>query len=73
MKIIAESGDENILTEILSDDEILNLEFGALDEIILTAEVIGNANIYDRAIIRKVGDLAQIQMKIFQWLDKINI
>ena len=73
VKIIAESGDDNILTEILSDDEILNLEFGALDEIILTAEVIGNANIYDRAIIRKVGDLAQIQMKIFQWLDKINI
>lgn len=73
VKITAESGDENILTEILSDDEFLNLEFGALDEIILTAEVVGNANIYDRAIIRKVGDLAQIQMKIFQWLDKISI
>lgn len=73
VKITAESGDENILTEILSDNEFLNLEFGALDEIILTAEVVGNANIYDRAIIRKVGDLAQIQMKIFQWLDKISI
>lgn len=73
VKITAEAGDENILTEILSDNEFLNLEFGALEEIILTAEVVGNANIYDRAIIRKVGDLAQIQLKIFQWLDKISI
>lgn len=72
VKISAEVGEENILTEILTGDEELILKFGNAEEIILTAEVVGNPNIYDRAIIRRVGDLAQIQMKIFQWLDKIS-
>ena len=45
---------------------------GGATEIILTAEVIG-ADIYDRAIIRRVGDLAQIQLKVWQWLDKLRV
>lgn len=72
VKITAESGEENIFTEVLDGEEFLNLDFGNFEEIILTAEVVGNGNIYDRAIIRRIGDLAQIQMKIFQWLDKIS-
>jgi len=39
----------------------------------LTAEVIGNSNIYDCAVIRRVGDLAQIQLKVWQWLDKLRV
>ena len=71
VKVYAEVGGENILTEILTDDElILNLD--SAEEIILTAEVVGNPNIYDRAIIRRVGDMAQIQFKIWQWLDKLR-
>ena len=38
---------------------------GGATEIILTAEVIGS-DIYDRAIIRRVGDLSQIQLKVWQ-------
>jgi len=71
VKISAESNDENILTEILDDGEMI-LNLGSAEEIILTAEVVGSPNIYDRAIIRRVGDLAQIQMKILQWLDKVS-
>ena len=72
VKITAESNDENILTEILTGEDELILNLNGAEEIILTAEVVGNADIYDRAIIRRVGDLAQIQFKIFQWLDKLG-
>ena len=72
VKISAEVNDENILTEIFEGDEEIILNLNGAAEIILTAEVVGNPNIYDRAIIRRVGDLTQIQMKIFQWLDKIR-
>lgn len=72
VKICAESCGENILTENLTSDEELILNLGNAKEIVLTAEVIGNPNIYDRAIIERVGDLAQIQLKILQWVDKIR-
>ena len=72
VKITATSNDENIFSEVFSGDNELTLNFGGAKEIILTAEVIGNPNIYDKAIIRRVGDLAQIQLKIWQWLDKIQ-
>ena len=72
VKMSAEVGGENILTEVLTGNEELILNLSDAEEIILTAEVIGNPNIYDRAIIRRVGDLAQIQFKIFQWLDKLR-
>ena len=71
VKITATSNDENILTEILVDNDELTLNLGNTKEIILTAEVVGNPNIYDTAIIRRVGDLTQIQLKISQWLDKM--
>lgn len=70
VKISAESNDENILNEIFEGDEEIILNLNGAEKIILTAEVVGNPNIWDRAIIRRVGDLSQIQMKIFQWLDK---
>lgn len=70
VKVTATAGDENILLEIIDDELILNL--GKATEIILTAEVIGS-DIYDRAIIRRVGDLAQIQLKVWQWLDKLRV
>ncbi len=70
VKVTAMAGDENILSEIIDDELILNL--GKATEIVLTAEVIGS-DIYDRAIIRRVGDLAQIQLKIWQWLDKLRV
>ena len=73
IKITAMGDDENILNEVIHGDEELILNLGAAKEIILTAEVIGNPNIYDRAIIRRVGDLAQIQLKIWQWLDKMRV
>ena len=73
VKITAEVGEEKILTEILDGDDELILNLNGAEEIILTAEVVGNPNIYDRAIIRRVGDLAQIQQKVFQWLDKIAL
>lgn len=71
VKVTATAGDEIILTEVITDDELI-LNFGKATEIILTAEVIG-ADIYDRAIIRRVGDFAQIQLKILQWLDKLRV
>ena len=73
VKITATAEDEEILTEIFSDDNEIILNVGAAKEIILTAEVLGNPNIYDKAIIRRVGDLAQIQLKVWQWIDKINL
>ena len=73
VRISAESGDEKFLTEFLEGDAEFVLNFNGAEEIILTAEVVGNPNIYDRAIIRRVGDLAQIQFKMFQWLDKIAV
>ena len=45
---------------------------GKKNEILLTAEVIGTG-IYDKAIIRRVGDFAQIQLKVRQWLDKLRV
>lgn len=72
IKISAEVDGEDILTEVLTDDEELILNLVGRKEIVLTAEVVGNANIYDRAIIRRVGDLSQIQLKILQWIDKFS-
>ena len=72
VKISAESGDEKILTEILDGEDEIILSLNGAEEIVLTAEVVGNPNVYDRAIIRRAGDLAQIQAKILQWLDKIS-
>ncbi len=72
VKITATANDETVLNEIFSGDNELTLNLGNAKEIVLTAEVIGNPNIYDTAIIRRVGDLAQIQLKIWQWLDKIH-
>ena len=71
VKISATAGDENILSEIVTDEEII-LNFGGASEVVVTAEVIGS-EIYDRAIIRRVGDFAQIQLKILQWLDKLRV
>ena len=70
VKVTATAGDENILSEIIDDELILN--FGKATEIVLTAEVVGS-DIYDRAIIHRVGDFAQIQLKIWQWLDKLRV
>ena len=71
VKVTATAGDENILSEVITDDELI-LNLGEAAEIILTAEVIGS-DIYDRAIIRRVGDFAQIQLKVWQWLDKLRV
>ena len=71
VKISATAGDENILSEVVTDEEIV-LNFGSASEVVVTAEVIGS-EIYDRAIIRRVGDFAQIQLKILQWLDKLRV
>ena len=70
VKITATAGENEIFSDIIDDELILNL--GDATEIILTAEVVGS-DIYDRAIIRRVGDVAQIQLKIWQWLDKLRI
>ena len=72
VRICTEVNGENILTEILTDDNEIILNLDGTKEIILTAEVEGNANIYDCAIIRRVGDLTQIQLKILQWVDKFS-
>lgn len=72
VKICAEANGEIILTEIVTDDNEIILNLDGTKEIILTAEVEGNANIYDCAVIRRVGDLAQIQLKILQWVDKFS-
>lgn len=71
VKVTAAAGDEIILTELLTDGELI-LNFGKATEIVVTAEVIGT-EIYDRVIIRRVGDFAQIQLKIWQWLDKLRV
>ena len=71
VKVTATAADETVLSEVLKDDELI-LNFGRATEIILTAEVVGS-DIYDRVIIRRVGDLAQIQLKVWQWLDKLRI
>ena len=60
------------MTEVLTEDEEIILNLSDAKEIILTAEVVGNANVYDRAIIKRIGDLAQIQLKVWQWIDKIS-
>ena len=72
VKISATAGDENILSEVMTDDELI-LNFGKATEIVVTAEVIGDSSIYDRAIIRRVRDFAQIQLKVWQWLDKLRV
>ena len=72
VKITATAHDETILTEIISDEEVI-LNFGAENEIVVTAEVLGDFSIYDRVIIRRIGDFAQIQLKIWQWLDKLRV
>ena len=69
VRITATAGDEIILSEILTDGELI-LNFGKATEVVVTAEV---GNIYDRAIIRRVGDFAQIQLKVWQWLDKLRV
>ena len=58
------------MSEIFTDYLILN--FGKATEIVLTAEVVGS-DIYDRAIISRVGDFAQIQLKVWQWIDKLRV
>ena len=72
VKITATAHEENILTEILTDGEII-LNFGKATEFVVTAEVVGDSSIYDRVIIRRVSDFAQIQLKIWQWLDKLRV
>ena len=72
IKITATAGDDEILSEVMDGDELI-LNFGKATEIVVTAEVIGDASIYDRVIIRRVGDFAQIQLKIYQWLDKLRV
>ena len=72
VKICAEVNGENILTEVLTEDEEIILNLSDAKEVVLTAEVVGNANVYDRAIVKRVGDLAQIQLKVWQWIDKIS-
>ncbi len=71
VKVTATVDDEEIFSEVTDDDELI-LNLGGATEIILTAEVIGS-DIYDRAIIRRVGDLSQIQLKVWQWLDKLRV
>ena len=71
VKISATAGDENILSEVVADEEVV-LNFGGASEVVVTAEVVGS-EIYDRAIIRRVGDFAQIQLKALQWLDKLRV
>lgn len=72
IKITATAHDEAILSEILTDGELI-LNFGNEKEVVVTAEVLGDLSIYDRVIIRRIGDFAQIQLKIWQWLDKLRI
>jgi len=71
VKITAVAGEEEILSELMTGDEII-LNFGKAAQIVVTAEVIGS-DIYDRAIIRRVGDFSQIQLKVWQWLDKLRV
>lgn len=71
VKITATAGDDELLAETLTDGEIV-LNFGRATEVVLTAEVLGS-DIYDRAIVRRVGDFSQIQLKVWQWLDKLRV
>ena len=71
VKISATAGDETILSHVVDDEELI-LDFGDASEVVVTAEVVGT-DIYDRAIIRRVGDFAQIQLKVGQWLDKLRV
>ena len=71
VKISATAGDEIILSEVVTNEELI-LNFGDASEVVVTAEVVGT-DIYDRAIIRRVGDFAQIQLKVWQWLDKLRV
>lgn len=73
VKITAKSDDKIILRETLSGGDELILNLGDAKEIALAAEVIGAPNIYDEAVIRRVSDLTQIQLKISQWLDKMRV
>ena len=72
VKIWAEADGKEVLTEIFSDNEELILNLKDARKIILTAEVLGNADIYDRAVIQRVGDLTQIHLKFRQWIDKLG-
>ena len=72
VKVTATAGDDDILSEILNDGELI-LNFGKATEIVVTAEVIGDSSIYDRVIIHRVRDFAQIQLKVWQWLDKLRV
>lgn len=72
VKIWAEADGENILTEVFTSDEEVVLDLKGAKKFILTAEVAGNASIYDRAVIQRVGDLTQIQLKFWQWIDKLG-
>lgn len=72
VKITAEVEGEKLLTKILLYNDTLTLNLDGIDEIILTAEVVGNPSVYDKIIIRRVGDVAQIQYRILQWLDKVR-
>ena len=71
VKITATAGDETVLTDYITDGELI-LNFGRATEVVVTAEVTGT-DIYDRVIIRRVGDFAQIQLKVWQWLDKLRV
>ena len=73
VKITAKSDDKIILSEILSGGDELILNLGDAKEIALAAEVVGAPDIYDEAVIRRVSDLTQIQLKISQWLDKMRV
>lgn len=73
VRITATANDQEILNEIFSGDDELTLNLGGVKEILLRAEVVGNSNIYDSAVIRRVGDLTQIQLKVWQWLDKMFV
>ena len=72
VKICAQVEGENILTEVLTGEEEIILNMDNAKELVLTAEVIGNPNIYDKALIRRAGDVTQIQLKILQWIDKVR-
>lgn len=72
VKICAQVDGENILTEVLTGDEEIILNMDNAKEILLTAEVIGDPNIYDKALICRAGDVMQIQLKIWQWIDKVR-
>ena len=72
VKIWAEADGENILTEVFTGDEEVVLDLRGAKKFILTAEVAGNSSIYDRAVIQRVNDLAQIHLKFRQWIDKLG-